>query len=134
MNQSKEHSGVLQESLNRHHETTDVDFKRIVLTGIGLLGLMVLGLIYSGVVSSMFYRMSAQPGVKAEVFITPRPGELPPLPRLQSDPHSALVQLRNREDSILTGYSWVSEDSGLVRVPIEKAMELVVERGMLKSR
>ena len=134
MNQSKEHSGVLQESLNRHHETTDVDFKRIVLTGIGLLGLMVLGLIYSGMVSSMFYRMSAQPGVKAEVFTTPQPGDLPPLPRLQSDPRSALVQLRSREDSILTGYAWVSKDSGLVRVPIEKAMELVVERGMLKSR
>lgn len=134
MSQSSEHSRSLQESLNRRHETSDVDFRRIMITGIGLLGLMVVGLVYSGAVLSFFSHMAVQPGAPPEVLVTPNPENLPPLPRLQPDPHAALIQLRNREDSVLTRYGWVSKDSALVRVPIERAMQLVIEKKMLPSR
>ena len=134
MSQSSKHSGNLQESLNRRHETSDVDFRRIMITGIGLLGLMVVGLLYSVAVSSFFSHIAVQPGAPVEVLVTPNPENLPPLPRLQPDPHAALVQLRNREDSVLTRFAWVSKDSALVQVPIERAMELVIDKKMLPSR
>ncbi|HET9232954.1 MAG TPA: hypothetical protein VFP10_02300 [Candidatus Eisenbacteria bacterium] len=34
--------------------------------------------------------------------------------------------LRAHEDSVLTSYSWVNRQAGVVSIPIERAMELVV--------
>jgi hypothetical protein len=120
----------MKESLDRRHETTDVDFKRIVITGIGLLGLMVVGLIYSSLVVTMFSAGDRD----TSVLITPQLEDLPPRPRLQPDPHGVLLSLRSHEDSLLSTYGWESKDSGIVRVPIERSMEIVVERGLLRSR
>ncbi len=35
-----------------------------------------------------------------------------------------------KEDLLLENYSWVDESKGVVRIPIERAMELVAERGL----
>ena len=55
---------------------------------------------------------------------------LPPEPRLEPNPQQALEELRRREDSILHHYKWVDRPSGLVQIPIERAMELLAERGL----
>ena len=128
------HKNSRQESISRRHEVSDVDFGRVMITGFGLLGVMILGLAYSVVVESFFSGTTAQPGAPAEIFVSPVSGEMPPLPRIEPDPHANLVLLQRREDSLLTRYGWVSRDSGLVRVPIERAMELVIEKKMLGSR
>jgi hypothetical protein len=33
----------------------------------------------------------------------------------------------------LNGYSWINKDAGIVRIPIEQAMRLTLERGLLES-
>lgn len=53
---------------------------------------------------------------------------LPPQPRLEIDPGADLASLRAQEDAWLNGYGWVDKPSGTVRIPIERAMELMVER------
>jgi hypothetical protein len=58
----------------------------------------------------------------------------PPGPRIEADPHSNLLLLLSREDSTLNSYRWISRDSGIVQVPVERAMELVLEKGLLESR
>jgi hypothetical protein len=104
------------------------------MTGFGLLGLMLLGLVYSWLVSDVASDTTASPGAPAEVLIVPGTEKLPPLPRLQADPSIALRDMRLEEDSVLGQYAWVSRDSGVVRVPIERAMEIVIQRGLLESR
>jgi len=128
------HKDSEQESISRRHEVSDVDFGRIMITGFGLLAVMVLGLVYSEVVESFFSGMSAQPGAPAEVFVSPASEDMPPFPRVDPDPHANLLLLQQREDSLLGMYGWVSRDSGLVRVPVERAMDLVIDKKMLESR
>jgi hypothetical protein len=39
-------------------------------------------------------------------------------------------ELRDREDELLTSYGWVDRNAGVVRIPIEEAMKIVVQRGL----
>jgi len=55
---------------------------------------------------------------------------LPPTPRLQQFPRNELYQFRAGEEVFLEGYGWMNKDAGIVHIPIEDAMRLVVERGL----
>jgi hypothetical protein len=54
----------------------------------------------------------------------------PPTPRLQTQPFKDLYLLRQDEATRLETYGWVDKEGGIVRMPIERAMELTVERGL----
>jgi hypothetical protein len=41
-----------------------------------------------------------------------------------------VADLHAREDLLLNNYSWVDESQGKVRIPIERAMELLAQRGL----
>jgi hypothetical protein len=58
----------------------------------------------------------------------PRP--LPPAPRLQTYPFTDLQDLRQQEEQVLERYQWVDKNAGTVRIPIERAIELIAERGL----
>jgi hypothetical protein len=51
--------------------------------------------------------------------------EAPPAPRLQTSPLEDLKALRAAEAERLGSYGWVDRKAGVVRIPIERAMELV---------
>ena len=53
---------------------------------------------------------------------------LPPAPRLQPDPAQDLKALRQRDEELLTTYGWVNEKTGIVRIPIDRAMKLLLEQ------
>jgi hypothetical protein len=54
-----------------------------------------------------------------------------PTPRVQTDDgNQDVADLHKREDLLLEHYSWVDRSQGKVRIPIERAMELVAERGL----
>ena len=54
-----------------------------------------------------------------------------PTPRLQTyDGNQDLVELHQREDLLLDHYSWADRSNGKVRIPIERAMELIAQRGL----
>jgi hypothetical protein len=41
-----------------------------------------------------------------------------------------LSDMRAAEDQLLHHYSWVDRDKGVVRLPIERAMDILAERGL----
>jgi hypothetical protein len=54
-----------------------------------------------------------------------------PSPRLQTDDgYQEITDIHAKEDLLLENYSWVDESKGIVRIPIDRAMELVAERGL----
>ena len=55
---------------------------------------------------------------------------LPPAPRLEDKPLAPRAQLNARENQILTSYGWVDRKAGTVRIPIERAMDLIAHRGL----
>jgi hypothetical protein len=54
----------------------------------------------------------------------------PPLPRLQTDPAADLQNLRAKERLQLSTYGWIDRQSETVHIPIGRAVDLVVERGL----
>jgi hypothetical protein len=54
-----------------------------------------------------------------------------PTPRLQMDDgNQDLADMHQREDLLLDHYTWVDKSQGVVRIPIDRAMELIVEKGL----
>jgi len=54
-----------------------------------------------------------------------------PTPRLQMDDgNQDLADMHQKEDLLLDHYTWVDKSQGKVRIPIDRAMELIVERGL----
>ncbi|HEV2065157.1 MAG TPA: hypothetical protein VGS00_11485 [Thermoanaerobaculia bacterium] len=54
--------------------------------------------------------------------------KLPPEPRLEIDAQAGLAALQAAENERLTSYGWVDRQNVVVRIPIERAMALMVER------
>ncbi len=114
----------------RDHETGDAHFRSIVISAAGLFALMIFGLLISLGLLSILKSKSVDPGKHPDTFVEIREGSKPPKPRLQANPHASLVVLRAEEDSVLSSYGWVNGDSGVARIPIDRAMELLVRKGL----
>jgi len=55
---------------------------------------------------------------------------LPPSPRLQVQPRLELVQYCEAQQQQVNTYGWVNQQSGVVRLPVDRAMDLLLERGL----
>ena len=53
-----------------------------------------------------------------------------PQPKLLVDEPLNLAAFRAHEDQTLTTYGWVDRGAGVVRIPIERAKDLLLERGL----
>ena len=53
-----------------------------------------------------------------------------PQPQLQPDPVADYNVYRLSSAEILQSYGWVDQKAGIARIPIDKAMDLLVERGL----
>lgn len=51
-------------------------------------------------------------------------------PRLQVSAPLDLSNFREREEAELTSYGWIDRTSGVVRIPIARAMDRVLEKGL----
>lgn len=126
-----ESSHTSDESVKRGFEISDVDAKNVTKAGIVLsAGLMIAGIVFSWTLYTVFRSYAPTPEAPPYTLIQPDTSSFPPMPRLQADPHTTLVPFVRAQDSILATYGWVSKDSGIARIPIERAMELVVKRGL----
>jgi hypothetical protein len=56
--------------------------------------------------------------------------EKPPEPRLEVILDQVLREVRADEDALLHSYGWVDRQAGIVRIPIERALTLLTERGL----
>ncbi len=82
------------------------------------------------------YKLLIDQGIRQEASERQYPlaaGEeprLPPVPRLQQYPPQELRTFTAEERNHLESYGWENKASGTVRIPIEEAMKLTVERGL----
>jgi hypothetical protein len=53
-----------------------------------------------------------------------------PNPKLEEDERGQLNDIRMNEGKTLYTYGWVDEKAGTVHIPIERAMDLLVQRGL----
>lgn len=121
------HGGGHGQVLN--HETTDVSLTGI--TRIAILSMVVifgvLGMVY--VFWGIFIRYSADTR-PIEPMAASKPGEvrMPVGPLVMTDEPGALRQLRAKERDVLHHYGWVDKNQGVVRIPIDRAIELLASQ------
>jgi len=56
-----------------------------------------------------------------------------PAPRLQTSSSDDMAEMRVHEEGLLKSYGWINRDTGTVRIPIERAMDLITQRGLPQS-
>ncbi|MGO9088996.1 MAG: hypothetical protein ACLQBK_27650 [Candidatus Sulfotelmatobacter sp.] len=116
-----------------------------------LLGLAVLGFVASLVVTGLFHYLDKRTEAQqtpVSPLVTNAPKDtrhLPPeyngnyqqylqknfpSPQLEIDERTELNKDRLREEQTLSTYDWVDQNAGTVRIPIDRAMDLIVQRGL----
>ncbi len=114
---------------NQDHERKDVDVR--ALFTVAFLLLLSCVAIFIVITLMMHYFKVHEPGVTAGQANIPltRARDFPH-PRLVIKPGASLAELRAAEDSDLNSYGWVDRTSGIARIPIDGAMQLLLERGL----
>jgi hypothetical protein len=112
-----------------------------------LVGLVVTGVVVYYVIWGVFHFMDAyerkhQQSKSPMVAMQPDTREpntertnakIPqecPQPRLEDSETTEINDFRYQQDETLASYGWVDQSSGVVRIPIDRAMQLTAQRGL----
>ena len=118
------------ETAEVHQEESDVDIRGILLFGAALVVAAVVIHLAIWILFKYFDAREAQRVVPMYPLAAKQENRVPPGPRLQTNPREDMRELRAREEEILTSYGWVDRNAGIVRIPIDEAMKLTVQRGL----
>jgi hypothetical protein len=110
------------------YERSDLNPRWIVIFGIGILVATALAVL----ITSLIIYYKATQYTKGEVPLPrlAKEREINPQPRLEVDAPSQLREMRAGEDARLSSYGWVDKDAGIVRIPIDRAMEILASQGL----
>ena len=101
----------------------DIATGKLLITGATVV--VVLALVLAGMYGLYLWFASVN---------VPLPGTIRPThaisltPHLQDHPGQDLQALHRRKQAVLDSYGWVDRDAGIARIPIDRAMALLVER------
>ena len=108
------------------YDPRDVSLPNLAKWFVGLFAFIVV----AGLIAYGTYCVFAvdNPGKPNSVFAN-NPTAVPE-PRLQSTPERDMRAFRQSEDHAIASYGWVDRKAGIVSIPVDRAMELTLERGL----
>ena len=119
------------------HETQDVNFNAIFgLAGLTVVLAVAIGLGVWFLFQDMRERQSRRMSSSFPLALKQKGQTLPPQPQLEGiermkEPWGALPPTETKMPS---KYEWVDRKAGVVRVPTDRAMAIIVERKLIPSR
>jgi hypothetical protein len=145
MSNAKTHSPSEPSGASEAHESSELDL-RPILRFAGLL--VVLCVVVFFAMRWMFVTENEE-GLAADAPLPPlaTARQVPPDPRLQSLPGVPLVgesmpdgedpfmstsfaDFQRKQNEALSSYGWVDRQAGIVHIPIDRAIELTLEKGL----
>ena len=111
------------------YETRDIDLRTITIWIAGLfIGGGVTAFITLGVYW-LFVSQEVKPGTGTQLVNVRK---LPPegYPRVQAHPREEIGDFRHEEDERVYNYAWKDKQKGIVRIPVDKAIDLVLQKGL----
>jgi hypothetical protein len=110
------------------HEGTDVEIGPILRFAVGLSAVIVFTMLLMAWLFDSFSASAARADAPPSPLESLR--KPPPEPHLELSPPANLKAVRAEEEAVLSSYGWIAREAGLVRIPIERAMDRIVERGL----
>lgn len=117
----------MQTTPEHRHESSDVKIRPLAIFVGGLFLSVVVVLAAMGGLYRYFAAHQPRPEIPPSPLVRAR--QTPPEPRLEATPADVLRAIRAHENRVLTTYGWVDRGAGKVRIPIDRAIDLMVERG-----
>ena len=114
---------------NAGYEKRDANAKGLLLFAFWMAVVLAVTLVGMRIAFDAFKR-SEPLGATASPMVKSTDRMLPPRPLLQVQPHLELWDYCAAQQKEVNTYAWVDRPSGVVRIPIDRAMELVLERGL----
>ncbi|MDX1630274.1 MAG: hypothetical protein R3234_00260 [Thermoanaerobaculia bacterium] len=130
MSETSEPRDLPREESQKGHEPWDseIRFGTLLGLGLGLFGLVVLCAV------GMYFLFQSfrgwQEAQQGETPVMQRPRDVIPGAQLLATPEKTLAEVRSQTESALSSYGWVDEDEGIAHIPIERAIEILTERGL----
>jgi hypothetical protein len=114
-----------------NHELSDADPAPILK----FLAFLVAASIVIALLVVPFYnylerREAAEKTARHPMSLTGVERPLPPPPRLQTYPFQDIKALRQHDKPVVGSYEWVDRNAGTVRIPVDRAMDLLAQRGL----
>jgi hypothetical protein len=109
-------------------ESDGVNYRGIVVF---VAILAVTTFICQGIVVGMFKyfdKQAVDTGAKRAVMSAPA-GTMPPPPNLLTNEPLNLKNFHEHEAEVMETYAWQDKNAGVVRIPVDRAKELLLERG-----
>jgi hypothetical protein len=125
---------VSPESLERQHEVSEKRVRNVLIIGGGAVFLLILSLIVCGAMIHDFAQHRPMQNMRSLGLIGApdlKPLERFPKPNLQmDDDHAERMKLYAVQNAELNSYGWIDRSNGIVRIPIDRAMNLILQRGL----
>ena len=109
------------------HEKTDAGVHAAGILGGAFIILLIFGIV-TGYLAFRFFDSPESVGPPASPLSSGR--VIPKGPRLQVNADDDLVDYLDREQQALDSYGWLDQKAGVVRVPIDQAMDVVLKNGL----
>ncbi len=117
--------GVDAEDLAVGYEASDADVRWIVVGALALLLALVVALVAVSNLQAWLTRTSITVARPDELIAGLAAGPTPAPPRLEAQSGQDAAAYRARVDQQLHTYRWVDRNSGVVAIPIDRAMDLM---------
>ena len=112
------------------HEERDVNVIAITRFGIGLALTVAVAMVALWGLFDYFKKQVSAAVGEAPGALVVNTSQLPPQPRLQASPRADLREMRAGEEQVLDHYGWVDHPGGVVRIPIQRAMDILARKGL----
>src|SRR5262245_36437435 len=112
----------------------EINVRGIVWTGVTLVATSLVVSVLMWWMLRGFSRFDEKRDVRLTPIEVASPQQQPPEPRLQDDPNGDMRRMREKEDRLLGQAGWVNRQQGIVRVPIDVAMEEILSRGVAAAQ
>ena len=105
-------------------DVDDINLSIIALTALGLVGILAIAILLAWLAWQRWQ--------------TPGPNVAPALdvarPRLESSPQANLAQYRAQQAAKLQHWGWADGEPGVAQVPLDVAMQILVQRDATRRR
>lgn len=110
------------------YEKSDASPRGLVYFALVIAGILVLTFLSLRWLFGYFQKAENPGSFVAAPFAGAR--LLPPPPRIQADPGADMQSYFQSQQNLLNTYGWIDRQNGIVRLPIDRAIELILERGL----